>query len=76
VKTGNLLSLSEQQLVDCSWGTWQSGNSGCDGGFAGPAFQWIIDNGGIATEQGYPYLMTDQFCQQNVNLRYALEKTR
>jgi len=67
VKTGILPALSEQQIVDCNWGTWGSGNSGCDGGFAGPAFQWIIDNGGISTEAAYPYLMQDQFCKQNAD---------
>lgn len=29
---------------------------GCDGGYASGAFQWIINNGGIATELSYPYL--------------------
>jgi len=65
VKTGQLLSLSEQQLVDCAWGySWSGagGNQGCDGGFASGALQWIIDNGGIATEANYPYIMQDAFC--------------
>jgi len=33
VKYKKLFSLSEQQIVDCSWETWPQGNSGCDGGF-------------------------------------------
>eukprot|EP01114_Cavostelium_apophysatum_P024795 TRINITY_DN984_c0_g1_i1.p2 TRINITY_DN984_c0_g1~~TRINITY_DN984_c0_g1_i1.p2 ORF type:complete len:542 (+),score=157.59 TRINITY_DN984_c0_g1_i1:213-1628(+) len=66
IKTGNLMSLSEQQLVDCAWGQWVVGNSGCDGGFAGPAMQWIIDNGGIALEKEYPYLSEDHFCVPNM----------
>jgi len=61
-KTGKLLSLSEQQIVDCAWGNWGSGNSGCDGGFAPPALEWIISNGGIALESSYPYLMVDHWC--------------
>lgn len=65
VKTGKLVSLSEQQLVDCAWTAWnnsESGNLGCDGGFAAFALQWAIDNGGWATEQSYPYLMQDHWC--------------
>jgi len=59
VKTGKLLSLSEQQLVDCAW---TEGNSACDGGEASGALQWIMDNGGIALEQTYRYIMLDHFC--------------
>jgi C1A family cysteine protease len=64
IKTGKLPSLSEQQLVDCAWVNWakETQNLGCDGGFAAPAMQWVIDNGGIATEAHYPYLMQDHWC--------------
>jgi len=59
VKTGKLISLSEQQLVDCAW---TEGQSACDGGEASGAMQFIIDNGGIALEQTYRYIMLDHFC--------------
>lgn len=39
--TGQALSLSEQQLVDCSW---KYGNNGCQGGEMEPAIQvclWV-----------------------------------
>jgi len=62
IKTGNLVSLSEQQIVDCAWGTWSSGNSGCDGGFSPAALEWIMSNNGIALESSYPYLMVDSWC--------------
>jgi C1A family cysteine protease len=65
IKHGKLLRLSEQQIIDCAWGyEWSGpgGNLGCDGGYAAGALQWLIDNGGIAREEHYPYLMEDAFC--------------
>ena len=64
IKTGQLLSLSEQQILDCAW--YPNGNSGCDGGFAGEAFNWIQSNKGLATEADYPYLMADGYCKARI----------
>lgn len=52
--TGDLVSLSEQMLVDCDR---DSGNAGCDGGDPTNAFQWVVDRGaqGETTEQAKPY---------------------
>jgi len=63
LQTGNLVRLSQQALIDCSWGF---GNNGCDGGEDWRVYQWMIKHGGIPTEDSYgPYLGQDGYCHVN-----------
>ncbi|XP_058752298.1 zingipain-1-like [Vicia villosa] len=61
IKTGNLVSLSEQQLIDCDT---KSGNEGCEGGDMYIAFNYIKTHGGLATAKEYPYTGTNGKCNK------------
>jgi hypothetical protein len=51
IVTGSLVSLSEQELLDCD----TTYNNGCVGGLVDYAYQYVIDKKGIDTEEDYPY---------------------
>ncbi|THG05228.1 hypothetical protein TEA_013673 [Camellia sinensis var. sinensis] len=57
ITTGNLISLSEQELVDCN-----VDNHGCRGGFMDIAFQFIQQNNGLTSEDNYPYIAQVNTC--------------
>ncbi|KAJ6346062.1 hypothetical protein OIU78_008659 [Salix suchowensis] len=62
--TGELVSLSEQQLVDCDHECDpeepRSCDSGCNGGLMNSAFEYTLKAGGLMREEDYPYTGTDR----------------
>ncbi|XP_061350732.1 cysteine proteinase 15A-like [Gastrolobium bilobum] len=65
--TGELVSLSEQQLVDCDHECdpedKRSCDSGCNGGLMTSAFEYTIKAGGLVREEDYPYTGRDGTCK-------------
>jgi cathepsin L len=61
LKTSQLISLSEQQLMDCSV---PEGDQSCEGGLMDDAFQFVLDNKGICAEADYPYVAKDEACKK------------
>merc|ERR1711865_62733 len=67
VETGKLLSLSEQQLMDCD-----TSDGSCQGGLPSNAFQFMIDNGmGLEDESSYPYKAADGSCHSSASSEKA-----
>lgn len=60
VATGKLVSLSEQEIVDCS-GSF--GNQGCNGGLMNYGFEFI-KNKGICLEKDYSYKAVTGLCKK------------
>ncbi|CAN6880434.1 unnamed protein product [Brassica oleracea] len=55
IVTGNLKTLSEQELIDCG--------TTFNGGLMDYAFEYIVKNGGLRKEENYPYSMEEGTCE-------------
>ena len=57
IKTGELVSFSPQQLMDCDYS-----NHGCSGGLMTYAFEYVM-NHGVSLESDYPYQAKEGSCK-------------
>ncbi|XP_066396489.1 ervatamin-B-like [Miscanthus floridulus] len=60
LRTGRLVSLSEQELVDCA----SPPNYGCNGDDPATTMWWVARNGGLATTWEYPYESKQGRCRR------------
>ncbi|KAL4199868.1 hypothetical protein AMTRI_Chr03g146940 [Amborella trichopoda] len=68
IVTGSLISLSEQEIIDCD----TTYNSGCGGGLMDYAFKWVTKNHGIDTEKDYPYREVQGSCIKDKAERHVV----
>ncbi|CAL9093827.1 unnamed protein product [Musa acuminata var. zebrina] len=67
---GSLISLSEQQLFACD-----HNDDGCTGGLHYLAFSYVFSNGGITTEENYPYEPNQVACDAPKQSDHAVSIT-
>ncbi|CAI8006920.1 Cathepsin L2 [Geodia barretti] len=74
-ETGQLVTLSEQQLIDCTTGF---GNAGCHGGRMINSFKYAIKNGGLCQESDYDYLGYKWHCMSEYcsSVAHCVDYTR
>ncbi|XP_047965657.1 senescence-specific cysteine protease SAG39-like [Salvia hispanica] len=60
IRSGNLNELSEQHILDCNYK-----HEGCNSGTQINAIDFVIKNGGLASETDYPYTGIPTSCANN-----------
>ncbi|CAN8242156.1 unnamed protein product [Cochlearia groenlandica] len=65
IVTGELVTLSEQDLINCN-----KENNGCGGGKVETAYEFIVNNGGLGTENDYPYKAVNGACEGRLKVNY------
>lgn len=58
IATGNLISMSEQQVLDCTGGV-----SSCNGGDINAALRYVAASGGLQPEAAYAYIGQQGACR-------------
>jgi C1A family cysteine protease len=76
IKTGSLIKLSEQEIVDCSTACvledgQQVCNGGCNGGWPWAAYTDVVSWDGLNTEAVYPYTATTDTCNRSTTGVFA-----
>ncbi|XP_076921228.1 cysteine protease Amb a 11.0101-like [Bidens hawaiensis] len=69
IRTGQLIALSEQQILDCDS---SMRTQACSGGLTCGVCDWVVENGGLATEEFYPYTGKKEFCDRAKFGRHAV----
>ncbi|KAL5215042.1 hypothetical protein ABZP36_004194 [Zizania latifolia] len=62
ITSGELVSLSEQEIVDCDRAA-SLNQLGCKGGSPLKALAWVKAKGGVITEDAYPYIVKNSWGQ-------------
>ncbi|KAK4487728.1 hypothetical protein RD792_005613 [Penstemon davidsonii] len=70
IRSGELNSLSEQHILDCT-----SAAIGCQGGWMDQAFEFVMNNAGFACDTDYPYQASKEFCYVDMTSSLAVTIT-